>query len=236
VGRYKHRAYCYLLVDQKRHLSAEAARRLRAIEEFSQMGAGFALAMRDLELRGAGNLLGTQQSGHIAAVGYELYCALLEKAVRDLKKLPPKESVDVSIDLPVAAYFPERYLPDMRTKIDLYRRLARIGTEGELDDLRAELADRFGEVPPPVEQLIELGRLRIWAHQHLLEAIHLEGKYAVLTYSNRGPLSRLVERSGGSLRIADARSAYLVLGPDADDPDRVLSRLKSLLRPTELAS
>jgi transcription-repair coupling factor (superfamily II helicase) len=231
VGRYKHRAYCYLLVDQKRHLSAEAARRLRAIEEFSQMGAGFALAMRDLELRGAGNLLGTQQSGHIAAVGYELYCALLEKAVRELKKLPPKESVDVSVDLPVAAYFPERYLPDMRTKIDLYRRLARIGTESELDDLRAELADRFGEVPPPVEQLIELGRLRIWAHQHLLEAIHLEGKYAVLTYSNRGPLSRLVERSNGSLRVADARSAYLVLGPDADDPDRVLSRLKSLLRP-----
>ncbi len=236
VGRYKHRAYCYLLVDQKRHLSAEAARRLRAIEEFSQMGAGFALAMRDLELRGAGNLLGTQQSGHIAAVGYELYCALLEKAVRELKKLPPKDSVDVSVDLPVAAYFPERYLPDMRTKIDLYRRLARIGTESELDDLRAELADRFGEVPPPVEQLIELGRLRIWAHQHLLEAIHLEGKYAVLTYSNRGPLSRLVERSRGSLRVADARSAYLVLGPDADDPDRVLSRLKSLLRPTELAS
>ena len=231
VGRYKHRAYCYLLVDQKRHLSAEAARRLRAIEEFSQMGAGFALAMRDLELRGAGNLLGTQQSGHIAAVGYELYCALLEKAVRELKKLPPKESVDVSVDLPVAAYFPERYLPDMRTKIDLYRRLARIGAESELDDLRAELADRFGEAPPPVEQLIELARLRIWAHQHLLEAIHLEGKYAVLTYSNRGPLSRLVERSGGALRVADARSAYLVLGPDADDPDRVLSRLKSLLRP-----
>jgi transcription-repair coupling factor (superfamily II helicase) len=236
VGRYKHRAYCYLLVDQKRHLSTEAARRLRAIEEFSQMGAGFALAMRDLELRGAGNLLGTQQSGHIAAVGYELYCALLEKAVRELKKLPPRESVDVSIDLPVAAFFPEKYLPDMRTKIDLYRRLARIATEGELDDFRSELADRFGELPPPVEQLIELGRLRIWAHRHLIEAIHLEGKYAVLTYGNRGPLGRLVERSGGSLRVADARSAYLVLGPDADDPTRVLSRLKSLLRPTEVAS
>src|SRR5690606_27468951 len=100
VGRYKHRAYCYRLVDQARHLSTEAARRLRAIEEFGQMGAGFALAMRDLEIRGAGNLLGTQQSGHIAAVGYELYCALLEKAVREHKQLPPRESVDVSIDLP----------------------------------------------------------------------------------------------------------------------------------------
>ena len=86
VGRYKHRAYCYLLVDANRHLSPEAARRLRAIEEFSEMGAGFAIAMRDLEIRGAGNILGTQQSGHIATVGYELYCALLEQAVRQAEE------------------------------------------------------------------------------------------------------------------------------------------------------
>ena len=86
VGRYKHRAYCYLLVDENRHLSPKAARRLRAIEEFSQMGAGFAIAMRDLEIRGAGNILGTQQSGHIATVGYELYCALLEQAVRQAEE------------------------------------------------------------------------------------------------------------------------------------------------------
>src|SRR5690606_8286747 len=139
VGRYKHRAYCYLLVDEDRHLSPEAARRLRAIEEFSQMGAGFAIAMRDLELRGAGNLLGAQQSGHIATVGYELYCALLERAVRQLKQLPPRESVDVSIDLPVGAYFPRQYVPDMRMKIDLYRRLGQVGTEALLEDFRAEL-------------------------------------------------------------------------------------------------
>ncbi|MCC6493726.1 MAG: transcription-repair coupling factor [Pirellulales bacterium] len=236
VGRYKHRAYCYLLVDQNRHLSPEAARRLRAIEEFSQMGAGFALAMRDLELRGAGNLLGTQQSGHIAAVGYELYCALLEKTIRELKHLPPKESVDVTIDLPVAAYFPERYLPDMRAKIDLYRRLARVASEPELDDFRAELADRFGQPPAEVDQLLELARLRIWAHGRKLEAVHLEDKYAVLTYTNRGELNQLVRHSDGNLRIADARSAYLVLGTAAGDPQAVLSRLKSLLRPTAMAS
>src|SRR4029077_6610387 len=100
VGRYKFRAYCYLLIDPHKHLSTTAARRLRAIEEFSQMGAGFAIAMRDLELRGAGNILGTQQSGHIATVGYELYCELLEQAVRTLKQLPAKVSVEVSVDLP----------------------------------------------------------------------------------------------------------------------------------------
>ena len=90
VGRYKHRAYCYLLVDPAKSLSPQAARRLKAIEEFSQMGAGFAIAMRDLEIRGAGNILGTEQSGHIDAVGYELYCSLLENAVRQLKQLPPQ--------------------------------------------------------------------------------------------------------------------------------------------------
>ena len=105
------------------------------------MGAGFAIAMRDLEIRGAGNILGTQQSGHIAAVGYELYCELLEKAVRQLKQLPPKPTVDVNIDLPGEAYLPRRYVPDMRLKIDLYRRLARVGTQEELDDL-ARGADR----------------------------------------------------------------------------------------------
>jgi transcription-repair coupling factor (superfamily II helicase) len=233
VGRYKHRAYCYLLVDQARHLSLESARRLRAIEEFSQMGAGFALAMRDLELRGAGNLLGTQQSGHIAAVGYELYCSLLEKTVRELKQLPPREAVDVTIDLPVAAYFPERYLPDMRTKIDLYRRLARIAGEAELDEFERELADRFGSPPAPVLQLVELARLRIWAHRRRIDSVHLEGRYAVLAYSDSVELERLRSRSGGQLRVADARSAYLPLDGQADDAAAVLARLKSLLRPAD---
>src|SRR5437870_6086842 len=109
VGRYKHRAYCYLLIDPNKYLSTNSAKRLRAIEEFSDMGAGFAIAMRDLEIRGAGNILGTQQSGHIAIIGYELYCELLEQAVRKLKRLPPKVSIDVSIDLPGQAFIPRTY-------------------------------------------------------------------------------------------------------------------------------
>jgi len=231
VGRYKHRAYCYLLVDEDRHLSPEAARRLRAIEEFSQMGAGFALAMRDLELRGAGNLLGTQQSGHIATVGYELYCALLEKAVRELKNMPPKDTVEVSIDLPVSAYFPRQYVTDMRTKIDLYRRLGRIAKEAQLEDLRIELADRFGPVPAAVEQLLEQQRLRIWAHSWQIRSVHQEGKYAVLGYADRQKIAELVKRSGGQLRIADGSSAYLPLGKQLTGGDEVLAAVESLLRP-----
>jgi transcription-repair coupling factor (superfamily II helicase) len=236
VGRYKHRAYCYLLVDENRHLSPEAARRLRAIEEFSQMGAGFALAMRDLELRGAGNILGTQQSGHIAMVGYELYCALLEKAVRQLKKLPPRDTIDVNIDLPGEAYLPRGYVPDMRAKIDLYRRLARLTTESSVDDFGAELADRFGPLPAVVEHLLELARLRIWAHGWGVREIRLEDRFAVLGYASRDKLARLVKRSGGRLRVADGASAYLPLECPLGDAAAVFAEVKALLQPSVAAA
>jgi transcription-repair coupling factor (superfamily II helicase) len=231
VGRYKHRAYCYLLVDPHKHLSPNAARRLRAIEEFSQMGAGFAIAMRDLELRGAGNILGTQQSGHIATVGYELYCELLEQAVRKLKQLPPKPTVEVSIDLPCEAYIPRNYVPDMRLKIDLYRRVARLSTMEEWEDLRAELVDRFGPRPPHVERMLELAKLRIWAHSWQIESMHLEEGYLVLRYGKRRRIEQLAAASGGQLRIVDDQSAYLPLGKDVPQSDQILAVVESLLQP-----
>ncbi len=174
VGRYKHQAYCYLLVDRHKHLSPDAARRLHAIEEYSQIGAGFGIAMRDLEIRGAGNLLGTQQSGHIAAVGYELYCQLLGNAVRELTHQPPKISVDVEVDLPVKAYLPNDYVPELRQRIDIYRRLSRITDVSELDDMKSELADRFGKLPRPVKSLLEVAELKIDAAIWFVKAIQTE--------------------------------------------------------------
>ena len=235
VGRYKHQAYCYLLIGKDRQLTPEAARRLRAIEEFSEMGAGFALAMRDLELRGAGNILGTQQSGHIATVGYELYCALLERAVRHLRKMPAKESVDVSIDLPAAAFLPEEYVGDIRTKIDLYRRLARITAETDLDEFASELEDRFGPLPPPVDDLLLLARLRIWAHGWGVDGIRIEGAYLVLEFTSMQRFQGLVERARGRLRLADSRSAYLPLGAGEGDFGSLVALLKPLLRPAAAA-
>jgi transcription-repair coupling factor (superfamily II helicase) len=230
VGRYKHRAYCYLLVDPNRHLSSTAARRLRAIEEFSQMGSGFAIAMRDLELRGAGNILGTQQSGHIATVGYELYCELLEQAVRKLKHLPPKETVDVNLDLPCEAYIPRTYVPDMRLKIDLYRRAARLANVLEWEDLSAELADRFGPMPPEVERMLLLAKLRIWAHGWRIESVHLEEGYVVLRYADRRRIEEL-SRKSGKLRIVDDSSAYLPLPKGLIDSEAIIAIVQSLLQP-----
>jgi transcription-repair coupling factor (superfamily II helicase) len=230
VGRYKHRAYCYLLLEPNKHLNPTALRRLRAIEEFSEMGAGFALSMRDLEIRGAGNLLGSQQSGHIAAVGYEFYCGLMEKAVRKLKKLPPKISIDVTIDLPGEAYLPRDYVNDMRLKIDLYRRLTRISGDRDLQDFRAELVDRFGPLPTPAERLLSLVELKIDAAVWQFHSIHLEGRDVVLSYANRERAEHLERLSKRRVRVIDEEQAYLRL-PDADTPpETIISTLKSVLR------
>ncbi|MCB9875399.1 MAG: transcription-repair coupling factor [Planctomycetaceae bacterium] len=230
VGRYKHRAYCYLLIDPHKHVTPNAAKRLRAIEEYSEMGAGFALAMRDLEIRGTGNLLGMQQSGHIAAVGYEFYCELLEGAVRSLKQLPRKLSVDVDVELPTAAYIPDDYVPDIRLKIDLYRRLRRAATYDDLGEFRAELVDRFGTPPPPVERMLELSELRLDATIWQIVSITVEDLYLVFGYADRKRMEQLVRVFRGPLRIADHKSAYLKVPEAAADPSVFLETAKSVLR------
>ena len=230
VGRYKHRAYCCLLIDANKNLSPSAAKRLRAIEEFSDMGAGFAIAMRDLEIRGAGNILGSEQSGHIATIGYELYCNLLEHAVRSLKKLPPKTSIEVDVDLPGQGYIPRSYVPDMRLKIDLYRRLARVSSRSELDDFRSELADRFGAPPPMVQHLLELAEIRIAAHRWRIKSIHLEDQYAVFAYTSGRLIGQLAGQSGGRLRVVDAQSAYLPLGAGVAANGSAMAEVKALLQ------
>ncbi|MDG2383959.1 MAG: transcription-repair coupling factor [Pirellulaceae bacterium] len=230
VGRYKHRAYCYMLVDPDKAVNPNAARRLRAIEEFSDMGAGFSIAMRDLEIRGAGNVLGTQQSGHIAQVGYELYCQLLEAAVRRKRNLPPKLSADVNIELPGAAYIPRSYVEDIRTKIDLYRRLARSVGDDELKQLRQEFLDRFGPPPESVERLLQLTQLKTDAAFWQVSAIQIESPYLVFHFGDLGRARQLVKASNGRLRIVDDQSIYLTLPNSVDDPDQIIETVKSVLR------
>lgn len=230
VGRYKHRAYCYLFLDPRKHISPTAARRLRAIEEFSDMGAGFALAMRDLEIRGAGNLLGTQQSGHIATVGYELYCQLLQKAVRELQKLPPELSIHVTVDLPGAAFLPREFVPDMRAKIDLYRRFTRIASDEDLQELRDELVDRFGPLPDPVERIFRLAELRLDAAVWRIEAIYREDGHLVFRYSDRSRAEQLARQSDGELLLVDHQSLYLKVAKGVTDPDTLIEAAKSVLR------
>lgn len=230
VGRYKHRAYCYLMIDGHKHITPEAARRLRAIEEYSQMGAGFAIAMRDLELRGAGNVLGTQQSGHIAAVGYELYCQLLEAAVRKLKQMPPRLTIEVNIDLPGEAYLPDEYVPDHRLKIDLYRRMSRIASEKDVQALGDELRDRFGTPPDPARRMMDLASLKVDAAIWQIESIFLERRFLVFHYTEKTRILQLAKLTQGRLRVVDEQSAYLELSPGMSNPDQIFSVARSVLR------
>ncbi len=203
VGRFKHRAYAYMLIDSDRTIAPQAARRLKAIEEFTELGAGFKIAMRDLEIRGAGNILGTQQSGHIAAVGYELYCQLLENAVRHLKNQPQRTPLEVNVDFPWPAYLPRDYVPGQRQKIEAYRRLSRIRHGQRLEDFRQELRDRYGALPEPAEWLMRLAELRLLAAKWQIAEVHLEKSSAgptdiVLGYRSPRKMAKLAERSEGA--------------------------------------
>ena len=230
VGRYNHRAYCYLLIDPHKHVTPNAAKRLRAIEEYSEMGAGFALAMRDLEIRGAGNLLGSQQSGHIAAVGYEFYCELLENAVRSLKRLPRKLSIDVDLELPGEAYLPDGYIPDIRLKIDLYRRLRRAATYDEIAEFRRELVDRFGKPPKPTRRMLELARLRLDAATWQISSITTEDDHLVFAYQDRRRMEQLAKQFPGPLRIVDQQHGYLRVPDCENDSEQFLRAAKSVLQ------
>jgi transcription-repair coupling factor (superfamily II helicase) len=231
VGRYKHKAYCYLLLDPRKPLTPNAARRLLAIEEFSHIGAGFGIAMRDLEIRGAGNLLGTEQSGHIAAIGYELYCQLLENAVRALKQLPPKSVWDVDIRLPLAAYLPEQYVNDIRFRIDIYRRMNRLETEEELRALAEELRDRFGPWPEPVEGLFTMVRLRQWASHWRLTALFLEEEFLVMRYADRTLAQRLAKRASVRPRFVGDEQLYFPLDGQVTAAQGIVQFVQSVLRP-----
>ncbi|WP_324716285.1 transcription-repair coupling factor [Carboxydochorda subterranea] len=174
VGRSHRVAYAYFTYRKERVLSEDAERRLEAIREFTELGSGFKIALRDLEIRGAGNLLGPEQHGHIASVGFEMYCRLLEEAVREVKgetvQKPPEPVLDLSVD----AYLPDEYVPDAAQKVEFYRRIAAAEGYDEIEAIAADLRDRFGELPVSVEHLLEVARLKLLARETGVATITLE--------------------------------------------------------------
>ncbi|MDP7070469.1 MAG: transcription-repair coupling factor [Phycisphaerales bacterium] len=171
VGRSRHRAYCYLLLPMTRTVRPEARRRLEAVESFSMLGAGFRIALRDLELRGAGNLLGPEQSGHIAAVGYELYCRLLERAVEDLKEGRSVEEPPCIVDIGWNGYFPEPWIPSESRRLDAYRRLSRANSLDAIQSVMDDLESAYGHVPPPADRLRMVRSLAALAAPHGVRAL-----------------------------------------------------------------
>ena len=165
VGRSNRTAYAFLLYQRDKMLKEVAEKRLAAIREFTDLGSGFKIAMRDLEIRGAGNLLGMRQHGHMEAVGYELYCKMLNEAVQNRKGIKTIGDFSTCVELDADAYIPASYIVNENQKFDIYKKIANIESEKERDDMRDELLDRFGKIPLPVENLLRIALIRVAAHR-----------------------------------------------------------------------
>ncbi|HUU43863.1 MAG TPA: TRCF domain-containing protein, partial [Planctomycetota bacterium] len=228
VGRYKHRAYAYFMIDPKRRVTPKAAKRLKAIEDYAELGAGFRIALRDLEIRGAGNILGAEQSGHIAAIGYDLYCTLLENAIGEMRGEPVEERPEVTLHIGLAALLPASYVPSEKDRLEIYRTLERATSREALDAVRVELVDRFGEPPETVRSLFTLHQLRQALERHGVLAVTRMGDRLVFTFADAARFLRVTRPVQHRLRIVDEETAHLLLDRTHADTGAVVAMLQGL--------
>jgi transcription-repair coupling factor (superfamily II helicase) len=242
VGRSQRQAYCYLFYPKNRALPEVAEKRLAAIEEFTELGAGFKVAMRDLEIRGVGNILGPQQHGNVSAVGFDLYCHLLNEAVARLKGEDVEQDRTPTLNLDLDAYIPQTYIQDERQKLDWYKRLAAVDSHEGLAALEEEMADRYGEVPRPVRSLLEVVAVRVWALELGLSEVTQKGQQIVLRFfEDRQPGS---EFAGAMMRAWGEKVRFLQGPPpglsfavaQGQGPTALKSLLPSLARYATLSS
>ncbi len=206
VGRERQQAYAYLLVPADGRVDEQAQRRLRVLQELTELGSGFKLALRDLEIRGAGNLLGAEQHGHIAAVGFDLYSKLLAEAVRELQGEPTAAAVEPVVSVNAEGFLPDDYVPEVNQRLALYKRLAGARSDAAVAEMRAELLDRFGPLPLTAEQLLDMVRIRVAARDLGIERVEVGDGKALLTFAPGTSLDpqRLVvaiQKSRGRLKL-----------------------------------
>ncbi len=232
VGRYKHRAYCYLLLPQNRTITETATKRLKAIEQYAMLGAGFKIAMRDLEIRGAGNLLGSEQSGHIASVGYEMYCLLLERETKRLKNQTVIEPPKTHLELPVHATLPKDYISSDKYRMEAYRRLCLATSQDELEQVVRNLQDAYGPLPMLAKTLVELTEITIAAGSHGIDSIKLDGPDLIFKVTDETHAVRLKNRftkTPGRASIIDPQTVYFRPPANYLEPGSLLAVLRNML-------
>ncbi len=229
VGRYKHRAYCYLLLPADRPVTPVAAKRLKAIEEYSHLGAGFKIAMRDLEIRGAGNILGPEQSGHISAVGYELYCQLLEEAVEQIKTGAKPVRPEAHVELGISAFIPKTYVVADRQRMDMYRRVSRCSSIEMVHELQKDMHDAFGEPPRQVMILLALTELRLLAGFFGIDSIIKKDPDIVMKVTDASRAQKCLTGAPGRLSVVDLQTVYLRMPATFMDSDAALLTLRNLM-------
>jgi transcription-repair coupling factor (superfamily II helicase) len=237
VGRGGDQAFAYFLIPDEGTLTGDAQKRLIAIQQFTELGSGFRIAAADLEIRGAGNLLGKQQSGHIAAIGLDLYMQMVEQAVQRLKGHVVEEEPDPTLQLPVSAFIPENFVGDPHQRLSLYKRLTACGKVGELALLHGEIQDRYGHPPEPVERLLEVMQLRMHAKRLRLASIDVHGHSATLSLNPKATMQdravhRLMDQFQKRLRFLSPLS-FEIRMPTEDWP-AIFSELNSTLQSLDL--
>ncbi len=235
VGRSGQRAYAYLFHPQDKVLTEEAYERLRTIGESTELGSGFRIAMRDLEIRGAGSLLGESQSGHIAAVGYDLYCQMVTEAVSEMKGEPlPHQPPEIKLDVPTDAYLPTDYVEKEELRLEAYRRLADVTTDAEVDDIRTEWEDRYGPLPAPAESLLQVGYLRAECHRLGVRDLQITATDARIQPIDL-PVSATIRlrRLSKGAKFKDDLDQLVVPLPRRQDPATFLVRFLRDLVPVE---
>ena len=245
VGRSNRMAYAFLFYRRDKLLKEVAEKRLAAIREFTDLGSGFKIAMRDLEIRGAGNLLGAEQHGHMEAVGYDLYCKMLGEAVKQEKGELDEDVFTTTMDLNVDAYIPDAYIPNEFQKLDIYRRIASISGEEEMDDMVEELIDRFGDIPKKVQQLLQIAALKALAHEAgVIGVEQKQDEIKMIMYENAkvvpDRIPKLIQMYGNSLVFKPENPPYFLYqkrGRNKKEKDmdtlelvkKLLNDIKSLL-------
>ncbi|MBI1909264.1 MAG: transcription-repair coupling factor [Deltaproteobacteria bacterium] len=237
VGRGAHRAYCYLLLPEAEELTPEARKRLKILQKFSELGSGFRMASYDLEIRGAGNLFGTAQSGQMAALGYDLYTELLEKAVQEIKGEQVLEEIDPEMHFPIPAFLPDDYIPDPPLRLDLYRRLSSAGDEGEISTIADEMADRFGRLPQEAEFFLMLSELKTLAKKLRIKEIRYDKTKFAFSFDPTTPLSPerlllLIQKEPKKYQFRAIRPAesQLFYRKPLDSPAAILQEAKKFLK------
>ena len=233
VGRSNRQAYSYITYKKDKMLTEVADKRLKAIKEFTEFGSGFKIAMRDLEIRGAGSLLGEIQSGHLEQVGYETYCTLLDEVVKETKGIQVEETPDIQIDLNVTSYIPDEYISDSSQKIEIYQNIALCKNEQNIQDVIDEIIDRYGNMPNELENLISIARIKYLAKEQKISKIASRKTAVVFTYEGNGDnidISGLVQKYGNKIKFSAGLKPMVTLEIGSNDEHIILKEVTNYLK------
>ena len=233
VGRSDRQAYAYITYRKDKMLSEEADKRLKAIKEFTEFGSGFKIAMRDLEIRGAGSLLGEIQSGHLEQVGYDTYCSLLDEVVKEMQGVEVEPELDIQIDLNVTSYIPDEYIPDSAQKIEIYQNIALCKNEEDIQNSIDEIIDRFGNMPSELENLLDIARIKYLAKAQYISKIASKKTAVVFTFEQSKfnvDITKLINVYKNKLKFSPGVKPMITLEIGTTNERQMLNDVTEFLR------